>query len=118
MDEIGSPREVEAAKSIANRGVVLVSYCAMGWQAPPLSRDAIEVRLIAGLPPLGIACSTLSWPPCLPCYCCPCPPHLQVGTAHGKSLQALMRNSDLNGLIGGIHQVTLGDEEARRSNHG
>ncbi|EFN57410.1 hypothetical protein CHLNCDRAFT_21069 [Chlorella variabilis] len=64
VDEIGTAREVEACRSIAHRGVVL------------------------------------------------------VGTAHGRSLKALMRNPDLNGLIGGIHQVTLGDEEARRSNHG
>lgn len=41
-----------------------------------------------------------------------------VGTAHGRSLDGLMRNNDLNGLIGGIHTVTLGDVEAQRTNNG
>jgi len=27
-------------------------------------------------------------------------PHAQVGTAHGRTLEALMRNSELNGLVG------------------
>ena len=41
-----------------------------------------------------------------------------VGTAHGRSLEALLRNAELNGLVGGVHDVILGDELARRSNGG
>jgi len=37
-----------------------------------------------------------------------------VGTAHGNTLDNLMLNPTLSDLIGGIHSVTLGDEEARR----
>ena len=36
-----------------------------------------------------------------------------VGTAHGTDLSSLLANPDLNSLVGGIHQVTLGDTEAR-----
>jgi stage III sporulation protein SpoIIIAA len=37
-----------------------------------------------------------------------------IGTAHGTSLDNLMQNPTLSDLIGGIHAVTLSDEEARR----
>ena len=37
-----------------------------------------------------------------------------IGTAHGNYLDNLMKNPDLNHLVGGIQSVTLGDEEARR----
>ena len=37
-----------------------------------------------------------------------------VATAHGNTLQNLIRNPTLSDLIGGIHTVTLGDDEARR----
>ena len=37
-----------------------------------------------------------------------------VGTAHGNTLDNLMLNPTLSDLVGGIHTVTLGDEEARR----
>nr|WDA99220.1 hypothetical protein GAYEhsy245_005 [Galdieria yellowstonensis] len=37
-----------------------------------------------------------------------------IGTAHGNSLENLIRNSTLSDLIGGIQYVTLGDEEARK----
>jgi stage III sporulation protein SpoIIIAA len=37
-----------------------------------------------------------------------------VGTAHGNSLENLMMNPTLSDLIGGIHAVTLSDDEARR----
>ena len=37
-----------------------------------------------------------------------------IGTAHGNNLDNLMLNPTLSDLIGGIHSVTLGDEEARR----
>ncbi len=37
-----------------------------------------------------------------------------VGTAHGNTLDNLMKNPTLSDLIGGIQSVTLGDEEARR----
>ncbi|TAK26235.1 MAG: AAA family ATPase [Chloroflexota bacterium] len=37
-----------------------------------------------------------------------------VGTAHGNTLENLMLNPTLSDLIGGIHTVTLSDEEARR----
>ncbi|MFQ3588008.1 MAG: R3H domain-containing nucleic acid-binding protein [Fimbriimonadaceae bacterium] len=37
-----------------------------------------------------------------------------VGTAHGQSLENLMLNPSLCDLIGGIHAVTLSDDEAKR----
>ena len=37
-----------------------------------------------------------------------------VGTAHGNTLENLVMNPTLSDLVGGIHTVTLGDEEARR----
>jgi len=37
-----------------------------------------------------------------------------IGTAHGNSLENLVKNPTLADLIGGIQTVTLGDEEARR----
>jgi stage III sporulation protein SpoIIIAA len=37
-----------------------------------------------------------------------------VGTAHGNALENLIMNPTLADLIGGIHVVTLGDEEAHR----
>ena len=37
-----------------------------------------------------------------------------IGTAHGNTLDNLLQNPSLNDLIGGIHVVTLSDEEARR----
>jgi stage III sporulation protein SpoIIIAA len=37
-----------------------------------------------------------------------------VATAHGNSLDNLMQNPTLSDLIGGIHSVTLSDDEARR----
>lgn len=37
-----------------------------------------------------------------------------VGTAHGNTLENLMMNPTLSDLIGGIHPVTLSDDEARR----
>ncbi len=37
-----------------------------------------------------------------------------VGTAHGNSLENLLKNPTLVDLIGGIETVTLGDDEARR----
>ncbi len=37
-----------------------------------------------------------------------------IGTAHGNTLDNLLQNPSLNDLIGGIHAVTLSDEEARR----
>ncbi|MEC8945281.1 MAG: R3H domain-containing nucleic acid-binding protein [Chloroflexota bacterium] len=37
-----------------------------------------------------------------------------IGTAHGTSLDNLVRNPTLADLIGGIHAVTLGDDEAKR----
>src|SRR5574340_971570 len=37
-----------------------------------------------------------------------------IGTAHGNTLDNLMSNPTLSDLIGGIHAVTLSDEEARR----
>lgn len=36
-----------------------------------------------------------------------------IGTAHGTTLDNLLQNPTLNDLIGGIHAVTLSDEEAR-----
>ena len=43
---------------------------------------------------------------------------LQVGTAHGVSLESLLKNPELNSLVGGVHQVILGDEEAKKTNGG
>ncbi|NDJ86761.1 MAG: AAA family ATPase [Chloroflexi bacterium] len=37
-----------------------------------------------------------------------------IGTAHGNSLENLLRNPTLSDLVGGIQAVTLSDEEARR----
>jgi stage III sporulation protein SpoIIIAA len=37
-----------------------------------------------------------------------------VGTAHGITLENLIQNPTLSDLVGGIHTVTLSDEEARR----
>jgi hypothetical protein len=37
-----------------------------------------------------------------------------IGTAHGTALENLMLNPTLSDLIGGIHAVTLSDDEARR----
>ena len=37
-----------------------------------------------------------------------------VATAHGNTLENLVRNPTLSDLVGGIHTVTLGDDEARR----
>ncbi|MCB1057214.1 MAG: single-stranded DNA-binding protein, partial [Acidobacteria bacterium] len=37
-----------------------------------------------------------------------------IATAHGNSLENLLQNPTLSDLVGGIHAVTLSDEEARR----
>ncbi len=37
-----------------------------------------------------------------------------IGTAHGNCLENLMMNPTLSDLVGGIHPVTLSDDEARR----
>jgi stage III sporulation protein SpoIIIAA len=37
-----------------------------------------------------------------------------IATAHGNTLENLLRNPTLSDLVGGIHPVTLSDEEARR----
>ncbi|BAU62947.1 single-stranded nucleic acid binding R3H domain protein [Stanieria sp. NIES-3757] len=37
-----------------------------------------------------------------------------VGTAHGNTIENLIKNPTLSDLIGGIQAVTLGDDEARR----
>ncbi len=37
-----------------------------------------------------------------------------VATAHGNTLENLMMNPTLSDLVGGIHSVTISDEEARR----
>jgi len=37
-----------------------------------------------------------------------------VGTAHGSTLENLIKNPTITDLIGGIQYVTLGDEEAKR----
>ncbi len=36
-----------------------------------------------------------------------------VGTAHGVSLSSLITNPELNTLVGGVHQVVIGDKLAR-----
>jgi len=40
-----------------------------------------------------------------------------IASAHGD-LEGLVRNKQLNGLVGGVETVTLGDEAARRQNTG
>ena len=60
VDEIGTEEEALAARTIAERGVVLVA------------------------------------------------------TAHGQTLENIIKNPTLSDLVGGIETVTLGDEEARR----
>ncbi|MCK6528094.1 AAA family ATPase [Myxococcota bacterium] len=37
-----------------------------------------------------------------------------IGTAHGNTLENLVLNPTLSDLVGGVHTVTLSDEEARR----
>ena len=37
-----------------------------------------------------------------------------IGTAHGTTLENLLMNPTLSDLVGGVHTVTLSDEEARR----
>ncbi len=37
-----------------------------------------------------------------------------VATAHGNTLENLIANPTLSDLVGGVHTVTLGDDEARR----
>lgn len=39
-----------------------------------------------------------------------------IATAHGRSLQNLIKNQVLSDLVGGIESVTLGDDEARSRN--
>ena len=60
VDEIGTEAEVQAARTIAERGVMLIA------------------------------------------------------TAHGNSLESLIKNPTLSDLVGGIQSVTLGDDEAKR----
>ena len=38
---------------------------------------------------------------------------MMVGTAHGTSLSSLIGNPELNALVGGVHQVVLGDMQAK-----
>lgn len=59
VDEIGGSKEVNAVKTIAQRGVVMMA------------------------------------------------------TAHGVSLENLIKNPDLNTLVGGVCQVTIGDAAAK-----
>lgn len=37
-----------------------------------------------------------------------------IGTAHGNTLENILRNPTLSDLVGGVESVTLSDEEARR----
>ena len=60
VDEIGTEAEAQAARTIAERGVMLIA------------------------------------------------------TAHGNSLESLIKNPTLSDLVGGVQSVTLGDDEARR----
>jgi len=60
VDEIGTEKEAQAARTIAERGVMLIA------------------------------------------------------TAHGNTIENLMKNPMLSDLIGGLESVTLGDDEARR----
>ncbi|MCB1035449.1 MAG: AAA family ATPase, partial [Acidobacteria bacterium] len=39
-----------------------------------------------------------------------------IATAHGNTLENLLQNPTLSDLVGGIHAVTLSDEEAQRRN--
>ena len=60
VDELGTEAEAQAARTIAERGVMLIA------------------------------------------------------TAHGNSLESLIKNPTLSDLVGGIQSVTLGDDEAKR----
>lgn len=64
IDEISDPKEVAAARTIAQRGVAL------------------------------------------------------IGTAHGTSLETLLKNPELNPLVGGINTVILSDKEAKPTGPG
>ena len=63
VDEIGTEAEAQAARTIAERGVMLIA------------------------------------------------------TAHGNSLESLIKNPTLSDLVGGIQSVTLGDDEAKEELH-
>lgn len=132
IDEISSAKEVTAAKTIAHRGVVLVrrggARCA-GLHTCSSAQGS--TRVAATSPPtccdpahLHLSCVHDHAPDYsrLPTHARPAPPLCtstrQVGTAHGKSLRALMQNGELNGLVGGLTSVTLGDEAAKRDNNG
>ena len=41
-----------------------------------------------------------------------------VATAHGTDLRSLLKNAELNQLVGGVQSVTLGDAVAATSNQG
>eukprot|EP01026_Neomeris_dumetosa_P056074 TRINITY_DN5120_c0_g1_i4.p4 TRINITY_DN5120_c0_g1~~TRINITY_DN5120_c0_g1_i4.p4 ORF type:complete len:142 (-),score=21.75 TRINITY_DN5120_c0_g1_i4:399-824(-) len=41
-----------------------------------------------------------------------------IATIHGDSLEALLKNSVLSGLVGGVKSVTIGDMQAKMSNQG
>ena len=38
---------------------------------------------------------------------------ITVGTAHAYDLKSLLRNTELHNLVGGLHEVTLGDRDAK-----
>ena len=40
---------------------------------------------------------------------------IMVGTAHGTSLSSLLKNPEMNALVGGVHAVVQGDQAARMS---
>ena len=100
VDEITNAHEVAAARTIANRGVVMVSH----WLCWKSCQAANAMAQCAGMPSL-----TQSLSAC---------PELQVGTAHGTSLRTLMLNHELNSLVGGMAAATLGDQTAKATTGG
>jgi stage III sporulation protein SpoIIIAA len=129
IDEISTSREASASKIIAEKGVALVS-------APPPKGSALEPPCCTAATAAAPALQRVALGRQLPCrrrrppsyqhrlpwllaryttHCAPAvaPSAPQVGTAHGISLSQMIMNPELNPLVGGVHQVIIGDAAAR-----
>lgn len=119
VDEIGQAKEVSAAKSIAQRGVVMVRVRQpASHPAGPLllcsllllSKRHALVRAAASQNWLRLASlvrsSQRATAPCAPI-------RLQVGTAHGVSLESLLKNPELNPLVRRFSAGRLGSCHTR-----
>lgn len=131
VDEIGQAKEVSAAKSIAQRGVVMVRV------RQPASHPAgplllCSLLLLSKKHALVRAAASQNWlrpPLCVPVSGRLLPVHpsirLQVGTAHGVSLESLLKNPELNplvrrfsaGRLGSCHTRTIGSYRHTHHDH-